>query len=71
MLVAAGASLTMRDANGLTPMMIAFQVDDTDLATYLESKLNFGNIFQFAMFRIFNYYNYHRYNMLVLCHTNS
>lgn len=49
MLVAAGASLTMRDANGLTPMMIAFQVDDTDLATYLESKLKFGNIFQFAM----------------------
>lgn len=39
MLVAAGASLTMRDANGLTPMMIAFQVEDNDLATYLESKL--------------------------------
>lgn len=37
MLVAAGASLTMRDANGLTPMMIAFQVEDNDLATYLES----------------------------------
>lgn len=39
MLVAAGASLTMRDANGLTPMMIAFQVEDNDLATYLESTL--------------------------------
>lgn len=38
MLVAAGASLTMRDANGLTPMMIAFQVEDNDLATYLESE---------------------------------
>lgn len=38
MLVAAGASLTMRDANGMTPMMIAFHVEDNDLATYLESK---------------------------------
>ncbi|XP_055301129.1 eye-specific diacylglycerol kinase isoform X8 [Sitodiplosis mosellana] len=38
MLVAAGASLTMRDANGLTPMMVAFQVEDNDLATYLESQ---------------------------------
>ncbi|XP_031636667.1 eye-specific diacylglycerol kinase isoform X3 [Contarinia nasturtii] len=38
MLVAAGASLTMRDSNGLTPMMIAFQVEDNDLATYLESQ---------------------------------
>lgn len=41
MLVAAGASLTMRDANGLTPMMIAFQVEDNDLATYLESEFLF------------------------------
>lgn len=37
MLVAAGASLTMRDTNGQTPMMVAFQVEDNDLATYLES----------------------------------
>lgn len=40
MLVAAGASLTTRDANGLTPMMVAFQVEDNDLATYLESKFH-------------------------------
>lgn len=37
MLVAAGANLNMRDANGQTPMMLAFQVDDHDLAAYLES----------------------------------
>lgn len=37
MLVAAGANLNMRDANGQTPMMLAFQADDHDLATYLES----------------------------------
>lgn len=39
MLVAAGANLNMRDINGQTPMMIAFQVDDHDLAVYLESEL--------------------------------
>lgn len=37
MLVAAGANLNMRDANGQTPMMLAFQADDHDLAAYLES----------------------------------
>lgn len=37
MLVAAGANLNMRDANGSTPMMLAFQADDHDLAAYLES----------------------------------
>lgn len=47
MLVAAGASLTMRDANGLTPMMIAFQVEDNDLATYLESKLYLAQCYSF------------------------
>lgn len=40
MLVAAGANLTMKDAEGQTPMMHAFQADDQDLATYLESKMN-------------------------------
>lgn len=38
MLVAAGSNLQMRDINGQTPMMLAFQVDDHDLAAYLESK---------------------------------
>lgn len=38
MLVAGGASLTMKDADGQTPMMLAFQADDHDLAAYLESK---------------------------------
>lgn len=38
MLVAAGANLTLKDAEGLTPMMHAFQADDHDLASYLESK---------------------------------
>lgn len=38
MLVAAGASLTMKDSEGLTPMMQAFAADDHDLAAYLESK---------------------------------
>lgn len=38
MLVAAGANLCMRDANGQTPMMLAFQSDDQDLAAYLESS---------------------------------
>lgn len=37
MLVAAGANLTMCDAEGRTPMMVAFHVDDHDLASYLES----------------------------------
>lgn len=60
MLVAAGASLTMRDANGLTPMMIAFQVEDNDLATYLESKCHTHTLFchyiilQFYPFVIFS-----------------
>lgn len=38
MLVAAGASLTIRDTKGRTAMMLAFEVDDNDLASYLESK---------------------------------
>lgn len=38
MLVAAGASLTMKDSEGMTPMMQAFAADDHDLAAYLESK---------------------------------
>lgn len=38
MLVAGGASLTMKDADGQTPMMLAFQANDHDLAAYLESK---------------------------------
>lgn len=55
MLVAAGASLTMRDSNGLTPMMIAFQVEDNDLATYLESMftLIFTKCSMAFIFRIF------------------
>lgn len=43
MLVAAGANLNMRDANGQTPMMLAFQADDHDLATYLESMWRFSS----------------------------
>lgn len=39
MLVAGGASLTMKDANGQTPMMLAFQSNNHELATYLESKM--------------------------------
>lgn len=38
MLVAAGASLTIRDTKGRTAMMLAFEVDDNDLASYLESE---------------------------------
>lgn len=38
MLVAAGANLTLKDAEGQTPMMHAFSADDHDLAAYLESK---------------------------------
>lgn len=38
MLVAAGASLTIRDTKGRTAMMLAFEVEDNDLASYLESK---------------------------------
>ncbi|XP_037029627.1 eye-specific diacylglycerol kinase isoform X3 [Bradysia coprophila] len=41
MLVAAGASLTMKDSEGLTPMMQAFAADDHDLAAYLESQEKF------------------------------
>lgn len=38
MLVAAGANLSLKDADGLTPMVHAFHADDHDLAAYLESK---------------------------------
>lgn len=38
MLVAAGASLTMKDADGQTAMMLAFRADDHELAEYLNSK---------------------------------
>lgn len=37
MLVAAGASLTMRDLKGQTAMILAYEAEDNDLATYLES----------------------------------
>lgn len=57
MLVAAGASLTTRDANGLTPMMIAFQVEDNDLATYLESKLRIS----------FHFISFDTYDWIVSC----
>lgn len=40
MLVAAGANLTIRDNDGNTPMMIAFNTNAKDLAAYLESKAN-------------------------------
>lgn len=39
MLVAAGANLSLKDSEGQTPMMHAFQADDHDLAAYLESKV--------------------------------
>lgn len=42
MLVASGANLTMRDADGNTPMMLAFQYSHYDLATYLESKTKYS-----------------------------
>lgn len=50
MLVAAGASLSIKDRQGNTPMMVAFNVDAHDLASYLESKLNFfpGDLYLFV-----------------------
>lgn len=41
MLVAAGGNLSLRDADGQTPMMHAFQANDHDLAAYLESEFLF------------------------------
>lgn len=41
-LVAHGASLTMKDANGDTPMMLAFKANDIQLAEYLESKSRYS-----------------------------
>ncbi|XP_055914439.1 eye-specific diacylglycerol kinase isoform X1 [Eupeodes corollae] len=38
MLVAAGANLSLRDDHGCTPMMVAFNNNARDIATYLESK---------------------------------
>ena len=38
MLVAAGASLTIRDLQGNTPRALAQHADDQELAAYLESK---------------------------------
>lgn len=38
MLVAAGANLSLKDADGHTPMIHAFNANDHDLAAYLESK---------------------------------
>ncbi|XP_049311749.1 eye-specific diacylglycerol kinase isoform X3 [Bactrocera dorsalis] len=38
MLVAAGANLQARDLCGNTPMMVAFNKNSTEIATYLESK---------------------------------
>ena len=38
MLVAAGANLEARNNNGYTPMMVAFNKNHTEIATYLESK---------------------------------
>lgn len=38
MLVAAGANITARDMCGNTPMMVAFNKNVTEVATYLESK---------------------------------
>lgn len=38
MLVAAGASLTIRDLQGNTPRALAQRADDQELAAYLESK---------------------------------
>ncbi|XP_036318032.1 eye-specific diacylglycerol kinase-like [Rhagoletis pomonella] len=39
MLVAAGANLQASDLCGNTPMMVAFNKDFTEIATYLESKM--------------------------------
>lgn len=48
-LVAAGAPLTIADNKGMTPRMLALQVEDHELANYLESKSvinsSFANIF--------------------------
>lgn len=41
MLVAAGANLQLRDDGGNTPMMIAFNNNARDIATYLESQERF------------------------------
>ena len=40
MLVAAGASLTIKDNSGSTPRQLAQMADDQELAAYLESKCN-------------------------------
>lgn len=39
-LVAAGSNLLMQDHEGKTPKMLALEVDDHELAAYLESKYN-------------------------------
>lgn len=46
MLVAAGANLTIRDNDGNTPMMIAFNMNAKELAAYLESKKKHDNLFR-------------------------
>lgn len=38
MLVASGAALTPEDDAGLTPRLLALQVEDYELAAYLESE---------------------------------
>lgn len=38
MLVAGGADLFIADANGLTPRLLAIQVEDHELAAYLQSE---------------------------------
>lgn len=38
MLVAAGANIEARDMCGNTPMMVAFNKNANEIATYLESK---------------------------------
>lgn len=38
MLVAAGANIEARDMSGNTPMMVAFNKNANEIATYLESK---------------------------------
>lgn len=44
MLVAAGASLSATDHKGFTPRMLALQVEDHELAAYLESEFLTGNL---------------------------
>ncbi|XP_050694197.1 eye-specific diacylglycerol kinase-like isoform X2 [Eriocheir sinensis] len=44
MLVAAGASLTIRDLQGNTPRALAQHADDQELAAYLESQEQFQNM---------------------------